>query len=82
MVLEVVIDGVPYAEEAYVKDPIQYLATEYGAKYIKATRKPVKDICRFAQEHAEELDSISLFVVMRTKNDCILRWTKKSPISM
>ena len=41
MVLEVVIDGVPYAEEAYVKDPIQYLATEYGAKYIKATRKPV-----------------------------------------
>ena len=44
MVLEVVIDGVPYAEEAYVKDPIQYLATEYGAKYIKATRKPVKDI--------------------------------------
>ena len=59
MVLEVVIDGVPYAEEAYVKDPIQYLATEYGAKYIKATRKPVKDICRFAQKHAEELDSIS-----------------------
>ena len=54
MVLEVVIDGVPYAEEAYVKDPIQYLATEYGAKYIKATRKPVKDICRFAQKHAEE----------------------------
>ncbi len=30
-----------------------------GAKYIKATRKPVKDICRFAQKHAEELDSIS-----------------------
>ena len=59
MVLEVVIDGVPYAEEAYVKDPMQYLATEYGAKYIKATRKPVKDICRFAQKHAEELDSIS-----------------------
>lgn len=59
MVLEVVIDGIPYAEEEYVRDPIQYLATEYGARYIKATRKPVKDICTFAEEHAEELDSIS-----------------------
>ena len=49
--------GVEYVITA--KDPIQYLATEYGAKYIKATRKPVKDICRFAQKHAEELDSIS-----------------------
>lgn len=59
MVLEVVIDGVPYAEEAYVRDPMLYLATEYGARYIKATRKPVKDICGFAAEHAEELDNIS-----------------------
>lgn len=30
--MEVVVDGVPYAEEAYVRDPIRYLATEYGAK--------------------------------------------------
>lgn len=59
MVLEVVIDGIPYAEEDYVRDPLPYLATEYGARYIKATRKPVKDICEFAAEHAEELDSIS-----------------------
>ena len=29
MVLEVVIDGVPYAEEAYVKDPIQYLMLNF-----------------------------------------------------
>ena len=50
MVLEVVIDGVPYAEEAYVKDPIQYLATEYGAKYIKATRKPVKRYLQICTE--------------------------------
>lgn len=59
MVMEVVIDGVPYAEEDYVRDPLPYLATEYGARYIKATRKPVKDICGFAIQHAEELDSIS-----------------------
>lgn len=59
MILEVVIDGIPYAEEKYVEDPIRYLATEYGAKYVKATRKPVKDICGFAMEHRGELDSIS-----------------------
>ena len=57
--MEAVIDGIPYAEEEYVKDPIRYLATEYGAKYIRATRRPVKDILQFAAEHKAELDSIS-----------------------
>ena len=50
MVLEVVIDGVPYA-----------------------------DLHRNMQK---SWTVFLLFVVMRTKNDCILRWTKKSPISM
>lgn len=59
IVMEAVIDGIPYAEEEYVKDPIRYLATEYGAKYIRATRRPVKDILQFAAEHKAELDSIS-----------------------
>ena len=82
MVLEVVIDGVPYAEEAYVKDPMQYLATEYGAKYIKATRKPEKISADLHRNMQKSWTVFLLFVVMRTKNDCILRWTKKSPISM
>lgn len=80
MVLEVVIDGVPYAEEAYVKDPIQYLATEYGAKYIKATRKPVKDIWQICTETCRRAWTVFLlFVVMRTKNDCILQLDKEIP---
>ena len=68
MVMEVVIDGVPYAEEAYVKDPLPYLATEYGAKYIKATRTPVKDILQFASQHAGELDSISFVCSHEDRN--------------
>ena len=72
MVMEVVIDGVPYAEEEYVRDPIRYLATEYGAKYIRATRRPVKDIFQFAAEHAAELDSIS-FVCSHEDRDRLYR---------
>lgn len=68
MVMEVVIDGIPYAEEEYVRDPIRYLATEYGARYIKATRKPVKDILQFASEHAGELDSISFVCSHEDRN--------------
>ena len=72
MVMEVVIDGVPYAEEEYVRDPIRYLATEYGAKYIRATRRPVKDIFQFAAEHVAELDSIS-FVCSHEDRDRLYR---------
>lgn len=68
MVMEVVIDGIPYAEEEYVRDPIRYLVTEYGARYIKATRKPVKDILQFASEHAGELDSISFVCSHEDRN--------------
>lgn len=68
MVMEVVIDGIPYAEEDYVRDPLPYLATEYGAKYIKATRKPVKNILQFASEHAGELDSISFVCSHEDRN--------------
>lgn len=67
MVMEAVIDGVPYAEEEYVRDPIRYLATEYGAKYIKATRKPVKNIFEFAEKHAREIDSISFVCSIEDK---------------
>ena len=68
IIMEVVIDGVPYAEEAYVRDPLTYLATEYGARYIKATRKPVKDIILFAADHARELDSISFVCSHEDRN--------------
>lgn len=68
MVMEVVIDGVPYAEEDYVRDPLSYLATEYGARYIKATRTPVKDIIEFATQHAKELDSISFVCSHEDRN--------------
>ena len=39
--------------------PEKYGATEYGAKYVRETRIPVKDIKAFAMEHRTELDSMA-----------------------
>lgn len=59
VIMEVFIEGVPYSEEIYIKDPASYGATEYGVKYIRATRKPIKDIVSFARENSNRLDSIA-----------------------
>ena len=59
VVMEIFIKGIPYSEEAYVLEPEKYGATQYGARYIKETRIPIKNIEEFAQEHQEELDSMA-----------------------
>lgn len=59
VVMEIFIRGIPYSEEAYVLDPEKYGATQYGARYVKETRIPIKNIEKFAQEHQEELDSMA-----------------------
>ena len=59
VIMEVFIEGVPYSEEAYIKDPASYGATEYGVKYIRATRKPIKDIVSFAWKNRNKLDSVA-----------------------
>lgn len=57
--LEAFLDGVPYSEDRYISHAKDYGATEYGAVYVKNTRRPVKDIRAFIREHCEELDSLS-----------------------
>lgn len=59
MTMEVFIDGVPYAQEDYIKDPASFGATPFGVGYIKRTRKCVSDIYAFAQENWDRLDSMS-----------------------
>lgn len=59
IVMEIFIRGIPYSEEAYVLDPEKYGATQYGARYVKETRIPIKNIEKFAWEHQEELDSLA-----------------------
>lgn len=59
MGVEAFVEGTPYSEERYIAHPEDYGATEYGAVYVKNTRRPVKNIFRFIREHRENLDSLS-----------------------
>ncbi len=59
-IYEVLIDGVPYAAEEYVHDPLRYGCTPAGEQYVKSTRKPVKDICGFLKEHRDHIDAVDI----------------------
>lgn len=73
-VLEVFIDGVPYSEEAYVRAPLEYGATEYGAKYVQKTRIPVEDVVSFARKHRSELDSMAFVCSDCTEREYLRRY--------
>ncbi len=60
--LETFIDGKPYAEQAYVKDPVRFGATAQSVGYIQGTRKPVEGMEEFILCHREELDCIDIIV--------------------
>lgn len=57
---EVFYEGVPYANRAYVEDPLSYGATPYAVNYIRSTRQPVEDIRDFIQKHKGQIDGIDL----------------------
>lgn len=57
--MEVFIEGVPYAQDDYIKDPAFFGATPFGVEYIKRTRNSVSDIYAFARENQNRLDSMS-----------------------
>lgn len=59
MTMEIFIDGIPYAQEDYIKDPASFGATPFGVEYIKRTRNSVSDIYAFARENQDRLDSMS-----------------------
>lgn len=58
--LEIFIDGIPYASREYVENPEKYGATDYGVKYVQATRTPVDDLYSMMQKEKHRLDSIAI----------------------
>ncbi|MCD8104348.1 MAG: Cof-type HAD-IIB family hydrolase [Lachnospiraceae bacterium] len=60
LTIEGFIDGVPYSEVSYLKNPGKYGATGFGIGYVRRTRTPVQDIRSFLWEHKDELDSLSV----------------------
>lgn len=66
---ETFVDGNAYTDRKMYDDPMAYGCTEYGAKYLRATRKPVPDIQDFILEHHTELDSIELVTHGKEERD-------------
>ena len=64
-VLEVFVDGVPYADRKYTEDPVRWGCPQSAVHYVRTTRRPVNDIEEFISEHADSLDSIDFIC----KND-------------
>lgn len=59
---EAFIDGKPYAEKAYVEDPVRFGAMPGSIPYIQGTREPVADMRNFIVMHEEALDCIDIVV--------------------
>ncbi len=59
---EVFVGGQPYADAAYVKDPVGHGAAKSAVDYIQSTRKPMADILGFIQDHIGELESVAVIV--------------------
>ena len=70
---EAFVDGVAYAGQRMIDDPERFGCTPLGAKYVRATRRPVPDIIEFMRTHIHELDSIDLVVHTREQRDRLWR---------
>ena len=70
---EAFVDGVAYAGQRMIDDPERFGCTPLGAKYVRATRRPVPDIIAFMREHIHELDSIDLVVRTQAQRDRLWR---------
>lgn len=66
---ETFVGGNAYTDRKMYDDPMAYGCTEYGAKYLRSTRKPVPDIRDFILEHCAELDSIELVTHDKAERD-------------
>ena len=62
MTYEVFINGIAWADQAYIKNPVAYGIPERAVAYTRKTRHPVADICSFIRKHKTELESIDIML--------------------
>ena len=60
VVYEAFIDGIAFADEAYVRDPVRFGATAEAVSYVQSTRKLIFDMPAFIRAHANELESVDI----------------------
>ena len=59
---ECYIGGRPYADAAYVADPVACGAPPRAIPYVQSTRQPVDDIAGFLRSHAGELEGLDVIL--------------------
>ena len=59
---EVFVNGIAWADQDYIKDPVSYGIPERAVAYTQKTRHPVTDICSFIRQHQTELESIDIML--------------------
>lgn len=77
-VYETFIDGRPYAERAYVEDPVRFGASEQAVSYIQSTRKPIDGMKDFIKSHRDVLDCIDIVVKSEEQKQRLWKTLEKS----
>ena len=72
---EAFIDGVAYAGEEYIANPVKFGATEQAVAYVQSTRHLQKDIVAFIHQHIDELDSMDVIVKTEEMKQELMRKT-------
>ncbi len=62
VVYEAFMDGVAYAEKAYVENPVAFGAAKEVVPYVQATRVMVEDMVSFIAEKKADMDSMDIIV--------------------
>lgn len=71
---ETFVDGIAYAGADFLADPVSFGAPEKAVPYLTRTRIPVDDAEGFIWEHADQLDSIDLFLDDAERNAELRAW--------
>lgn len=61
ILFEVMVDGVPYAPDYYVADPVAYGGNPRSKAFVQATRHPVPDIAAFALANRRRISWIQSY---------------------
>ncbi len=70
---EAFVNGVAYADTAYMADPLGYGASPDSLAYLFTTRRPAENIQLFIESHAHELDSIDVICWDRARMEHLRR---------
>lgn len=71
---ETFVDGIAYAGADFLADPVAFGVPERAVSYLTHTRTPVDDAEGFIWEHADQLDSIDLFLDDAERNAELRAW--------